>query len=292
MSPARVDARDRTTQIKRVLVGLLIANLAVVGAKFFIGTASGSLAVLSDGVHSSVDSINNVLGLAVIWVAARGPDEDHPYGHTKFETLGALGIVIFLSISGFEVVKGAVTRLASGAQPLVITDVQIAILLGTLFINSGVAVYESRRGHQLDSDILLADAAHTRADVFITIGVLTGVMLSRAGFGFADPVVALVVAGAIVWIAYGIVRRSVPVLVDQHVMPADLIRTAAEAVTGVRSAYHIRSRGAPHLRFAEVTISVDGTASVEAAHQIADQVESRLRDELELHEVLVHVEPC
>ena len=71
MSPARADAHDRPTQIKRVLLGLLAANLAVVAAKFVIGAASGSLAVLSDGVHSSIDSINNVLGLAVIWVAAR-----------------------------------------------------------------------------------------------------------------------------------------------------------------------------------------------------------------------------
>lgn len=292
MSPARVDARDRSTQIQRVLLGLLVANLAVVGAKFFIGTASGSLAVLSDAVHSSVDSINNVLALAVSWVAAYEPDENHPYGHTKFETLGALGIVIFLSISGFELVKGAVTRLIAGAEPLVISNVQVAVLVGTLVVNSVVALYEARRGRDLESELLLADAAHTRADVFITIGVLAGVMLSRAGFPSADPLVALAVAAAIVWIAYGIVRRSVPVLVDQHAMPAEVIRTAAEAVTGVRSAYHIRSRGAPRLRFAEVTISVDGAASVEAAHQIADQVESRLRDELQLHEVLVHVEPC
>jgi divalent metal cation (Fe/Co/Zn/Cd) transporter len=128
--------------------------------------------------------------------------------------------------------------------------------------------------------------------VFITVGVIAGVLLSRAGFGYADPLVALAVAGAIVWIAYGIVQRSVPVLVDQHAVPADVIRTAAEAVNGVHSAYQIRSRGSSHLRFAEVTISVERTASVEVAHRIADVVESRLREELDLHEVVVHIEPC
>ena len=291
MSPARANARDRTTQIKRVLVGLLVANLVVVGAKYLLGVASGSLAVLSDAVHSSVDSVNNVLALAVIVVAARGPDEDHPYGHNKFETLGALAIVVFLSISGFELVKGAVARLLAGAEPLIFSNLQLAVLVGTLAINSVVAVYEARRGRDLDSDLLLADAAHTRADVLITMGVIAGVLLSRAGFGYADPVVALLVAGAIVWIAYGIVRRSVPVLVDEHALPADVIRLAAERVNGVHSAYQIRSRGAPHKRFAEVTIAVDRLASVEAAHVIADLVESRLRDELELHEVIVHIEP-
>jgi cation diffusion facilitator family transporter len=291
MSPARVP-RDRSTQIRRVLFGLLIANLAVVGAKFVIGTATGSLAVLGDAVHSSVDAVNNVLALTVMWVAAREPDEDHPYGHTKFETLGALAIVVFLSIGGFELIKGAVARLFYGSEPLVISKAQIAVLASTLVLNTVVAVYETRRGRELQSDILLADAAHTRADVFITIGVLAGVASSRAGLAWADPVVALVVAGVIVWVAWGIIKRSVPVLVDQHALPAEIIRDTAQQVSGVHSAYQIRSRGAPHLRFAEVTISVDGGATVEAAHQIADAVEQKLREHLQLHEVVVHIEPC
>ena len=203
-----------------MLVGLFIANLAVVVAKFVIGLRSGSLAVLGDAIHSSVDAMNNVLALAVMWVAGRGPDEDHPYGHHKFETLGALVIVIFLSISWFELVQGAVTRLVTGAAPLAIGNPQIGVLVGTLAINGAVAAYEARRGRELNSDILLADAAHTRADVFITIGVLSGVVLSRAGFRYADPVVAPLVAAAIVWIAYGIVARTVPILVDEHVVPA------------------------------------------------------------------------
>ncbi|MBI4419227.1 MAG: cation transporter [Gemmatimonadetes bacterium] len=291
MSLASDAARVRTTQIRRVLWGILVANLAVVAAKFAIGLATHSLAVLGDAVHSATDALNNVLALGVIRVAAREPDEDHPYGHNKFETLGALAIVVFLSISGFELVKGAVDRLLTGTQPLAVTGLQLAVLAGTLAINSVVALYETGRGRALDSDLLLADAGHTRADVLITIGVLAGVLLSRAGYPVADPIAALLVTGAIVWIATGIVRRSVPVLVDQHAVPAAAIRAAAERVSGVHSAYHIRSRGAPHLRFAEVTIAVDGGAAVKDAHRIADAVESRLREELDLHEVVVHVEP-
>lgn len=292
MTPARAPGRERATQIQRVLLGLLAANLAVVGAKFVIGIASGSLAVLGDAVHSSVDAMNNVVGLAVIRVAARAPDEDHPYGHTKFETLGALAIVIFLSISWFELVKGAVSRLVAGAQPLAISQLQLGILVATLAVNTAVAWYETRRGRELDSDLLLADAAHTRADVLVTLGVLASVLLSRAGFGIADPIVALLVAAVVVYLAWRIVARSVPVLVDQHAMPAASIRMVAELVDGVHSAYDIRSRGAPGRRFAELTIAVDGGASVESAHRIADSVEQRLRSELELHEIVVHIEPC
>jgi cation diffusion facilitator family transporter len=291
MSHARVP-RDRTTQIRRVLVGLLIANLAVVGAKFIIGAATRSLAVLGDAVHSSVDAVNNVLALAVMWVAAHEPDERHPYGHTKFETLGALAIVVFLSVGCFELVKGSVARLALGAQPLTVTNMQLLVLASTLVVNFAVARYEARRGHELQSEILLADAAHTRSDVFITLAVLTGLVLSRLGFGFADSVVALVVAVALVWAGWTIIRRAVPVLVDEHALPAGVIRETAQQVPGVHSAYQIRSRGAPHQRFAEVTIAVDGKATVETAHQIADAVENKLREHLQLHEVLVHIEPC
>lgn len=285
-------ASARASQIRRVLVGILFANIIVLGAKFFIGLNTGSLAVLGDGVHASVDAMNNILALVVMAVAARGPDEDHPYGHQKFETLGALGIVVFLSVSGFELVKGAVTRLVAGAEPLIISSTGLSLLIGTLAVNTVVAIYESKRGRELTSELLLADAAHTKADVFITLGVLAGVLLSRAGIGWADPIVALLITGVIVVLAFGIVKRSVPVLVDQHAIPASDIRTCAESVAGVIGAYSIRSRGSSELVFAELIISVDRRASVEAAHRIADAVEGRLREQHGLHEVIVHVEPC
>ncbi|MGD2136449.1 MAG: cation diffusion facilitator family transporter [Gemmatimonadales bacterium] len=292
MPLATVALRDRNVRVQRVLIGLLVANLAVVGAKFVIAWRTGSLGVLGDAVHSSVDAMNNVLALAVIWVAAREPDEDHPYGHEKFETLGALAIVVFLSITGFELVKGAVGRLASGGVALDVGALELSLLVGTLAVNTGVAVYESRRGRALNSELLLADAAHTRADVFITVGVLVGVLAAREGYWYVDPIMALIVAVAIVVIAYGIVARSVPVLVDEHAEPADAIQVAAESVDGVIRAYDIRSRGAHHRRFAEVTIAVRRDQTVDGAHRIADAVELRLRRELQLHEIVVHVEPC
>ena len=292
MVVGRVAARDRSTRIQRVLLGLLLANLVVVTAKYLVGVYTGSLAVRGDAVHASIDAMNNVLALIVIRVATRAPDEDHPYGHTKFETLGALTIVVFLSISGFELVKGAVTRLIRGTEPLDISAAQVVILLGTLLINSAVALYEGHKGRELNSELLLADAAHTKADVVITTGVLMAVLLARAGFAWADPVVALVVAVAIVIIAYGIVARSVPVLVDQQLVPANRIRIAAEEIEGVASAYNIRSRGTPDQRFAELTIAVDPNATVDAAHRLADEVESRLRERLGFHEIIVHIEPC
>jgi len=282
------------TAVRRVLIGLLGANLAVVVAKVYIGIVSGSLAVLGDALHSSVDSLYNVLGLIVIRVAARAPDEDHPYGHGKFETLGALAIVVFLSITCFELVRNAVQKLLSGGHAVVVTDLGLVALLATLAINVFVAWYENRRGHELSSELLIADAAHTRTDVFITIGVLIGVLFARRGATWVDPAVAIVVAALIIRVAYQILARTVPVLVDERAIPERAIQNTAQGVNGVKSAYSIRSRGGhgAGLRYAEVTIAVDRDANVEAAHAIADAVEERLRRELELNNVTVHVEPC
>lgn len=282
--------------VRRVLIGLLGANLAVVAAKLFVGLVSGSLAVLGDALHSSVDSLYNVLGLIVIRVAARAPDEDHPYGHGKFETLGALAIVVFLSITCFELVRSAVQRLLGGGQAIAMSDMGLVVLLATLGVNVLVAWYENRRGHELASEILIADAAHTRTDVFITIGVLIGVLFARRGAAWVDPVVAIAVAALIVRVAYQILSRTVPVLVDERAIPERAIQHTAQAVHGVKGAYGIRSRGGrgggAGARYAEVTIAVDREANVEAAHAIADAVEERLKHELELNAVTVHVEPC
>src|SRR5260221_12082418 len=109
-------ALDRSRAVRRVLAGLLVANVAVMVAKAAVGMLAGSLAVLGDAAHSSVDAAYNVLGLVVVRVAAREPDEDHPYGHGKFETLGALAIVVFLSVTCFELMRSAISHLLSVAK--------------------------------------------------------------------------------------------------------------------------------------------------------------------------------
>ena len=223
--------------------------------------------------------------------AALGKDEAVAAGVEG--TAGALGIVVFLSVTGFELVRSAIEKLVAGGQPIRVSDISLGILLATLATNVLVAWYENRRGHELASELLIADAAHTRTDVFITIGVLIGVLFSRQGYVWVDSVVAILVALLIVRVAFQILSRTVPVLVDERAIPEPTIRESAQAVEGVKSAYGIRSRGGnAGVRYAEVTIAVDRGANVAAAHAIADAVEERLKHDLELEEVTVHVEPC
>lgn len=290
--PTRTSSSTRDSAIRRVLGGILIANLAVVLVKFGVGIQAHSLAVFGDAIQSAIDAGNNIFGLLVMGVASKAPDEEHPYGHAKFETLGALLIAVLLAISIFELVRGAVGRLIAGAPPPEVTALGFVLLGATLIINVGVTVVERRAGERYRSELLMADALHTRVDVFITLTVMAGLLLARRGYPWADPVLAIIVAALVARAGFQIVRRTMPALVDERVYDEGTIRREAEGVPGVCSAYAIRSRGAPALRFAELTIAVDGGADVASAHRIADAVESRLREHLELHQIVVHVEPC
>lgn len=292
---ARAPAADPTLRdrsVRRVLGGILAANLALVVVKVAIGLRTGSLGVLGDAGHSSVDALNNVFALAVLAFSAVPPDEEHPYGHGKFETLGAFALAAFLSITCFELLKGAVVRLSAGAPPLRPDALALLILAGTVVVNVGVAAYETRRGRALGSELLVADARHTQADVLVTLSVLASLGLARLGYGWADPVVAIAVAAVIALTGVEILRRTVPVLVDRRAIDAARILRVATGTPGVRTCSDIRSRGRPGEAFAELTIHVDPSIDVRAAHRIADEVEERLRREAGLRHVVVHVEPA
>ena len=292
MPGARAPLPDRAAAVRRVFLGLLLANVAVVAAKVLIGVRAGSLSVLGDAVHSSVDALNNLLFIALMRVAAAEPDEDHPYGHGKFESVGALGILVFLSVSCFELIKGAVAGLVHNAPPPRLSDAELGLLGGTLLVNIWVTWYENRRGTALQSELLIADATHTRTDVIITIGVLIGAILSRRGIAHVDPIVAILVTALVAHAGWEIVRNSLPSLVDEAAHGPVAIQRSAEGVTGVASAYAIRSRKAAGVAFAELTIGVTGGMTVDDAHVIADRVEAQLKEELHLHNVIVHIEPC
>lgn len=286
-----VSPRARRARVRRVLWWVLAANAAVILAKLAVGLRSGSIAILGDAAHSGVDAINNVVGLVAVGLAATPPDEDHPYGHGKFETLGALAVASFLSITCFELLRTAVSRLVTGAPPPVVEPVTFFVLAATMAVNVGVAWSESRYARRLSSEMLRADARHTAADVLVTAAVLGGLGLVKLGWGAADAWLAILVSAVIAHSGYRIIRTTVPVLVDRRALEAEEIRALAESTPGVLGADEIRSRGRPGEAFAELTIRVDPGKDVEEAHRIADSVEKRLEREAGFAGVVVHVEP-
>jgi cation diffusion facilitator family transporter len=282
---------ERGAKIQRVLLMTLLANSAIVLAKVMAGLSAHSLSVLADAAHSSVDALSNCIALALARVAAQGPDAEHPYGHAKFETLGGLAIVAFLSIAVYELVKSALGRLlGAGASPMV-----TPLAVGTMIISGVVSLliwrYEDRYGRRYHSPLLIADAAHTKSDFYSSTAVLAGMGVMAVGFPQADALVTLLVAVMIARVGFGIVQSTVPVLVDQRAVEVDTICRLALATPGVIDCFAVRSRGSQGDIFAELTITVAPELNVADAHLIADAVERGLAAELSAREIVVHVEP-
>ncbi len=278
--------------MRGVLARVLVLNLVVVAIKLAVGLRTEALSVLGAALESSLDLLNNVVGMILVSVAARAPDETHPYGHEKFETLGALAIVTFLSISCFELLREGIVQLRRAHVPASPSILEIGLIVLTLAVNAFIVMYERRRGRELSSAFLVADAAHTNSDLYVTLLALASLLLTRLGFGALDPVLALLVAVIIAWNGYQILRETVPILVDERGLDSADVRRIVERIPEISEVRSVRSRaGASGVVFAEVTVGVDGSTSVAEAHAIADEVEHRIADALGASEVIVHVEP-
>jgi cation diffusion facilitator family transporter len=279
--------------VRRALVLVLVLNAVSAGLKTGVGARTGALTVLGAALESVLDMLSNVVAILAVSVAARAPDEDHPYGHEKFETLGTLGIVGFLSISCFELLRQSIGDLFGSPGPPSTSLADGALLVSSLAVNGFVVLFERRRGRALGSTLLMADAAHTASDVFVTILALASLVLSHLGIAKADAVLSVVVAMIIAWSGYQILRDSIPILVDARAVDAGLLAEIVRTIPGVVGVRSARSRrtSSGHL-FAEVTILVDGATSVAAAHDFTDDVERAIERELGTSEAIVHVEPA
>lgn len=279
--------------MRRTLVVVLVLNAIVALVKVIIGVRTGALTVLGAALESGLDTLNNAIGVMLVDVAGRAPDEDHPYGHDKFETLGALGIVGFLSISCFELLREGVTAIVSHRVPRAIHAADITVMALTLLVNLFVVTFERRRGRELGSTFLLADSAHTASDILVTLMALVSLGLSRTGWLVLDPALAITVALIIAWSGWQILRQSIPILVDERAIDAAELRGVVLGVPEIRDVRNVRSRStASGQLFAEVTIAVSGATPVDEAHRLADAVEAAIEREFGTSQVTVHVEPA
>ena len=280
--------------VRRVLLITLLLNLAVVVGKLIAGVLAGSLSVISDAIHSSVDSLNNIIGLVVMRYATAEPDDEHPYGHAKFETLAAFAIAGFLFVTCYQIGLSAVKKLFSQEIATIeITTLTISVMLVTIAVNVFVAMYEKREGQRLQSEFLIADAIHTRSDILVSCSVLAGLGLIKLGYVWLDPVVSLAVAAFIAWNGYQIFKATVPVLVDAAPVSPTRIAEIAEAVPGVHSVHDVRSRSHGGEMFVEMHLHVSEHIETDhvATHAITEAVEQRLADEFGRVTATIHVEP-
>ncbi|WP_377477550.1 MAG: cation diffusion facilitator family transporter [Microcoleus anatoxicus] len=289
---------DNRSEIRKVLIITLLLNILVMAIKAVVGWLTGSLSLLADALHSVTDSANNILGLVTNHYANPQPDRDHPYGHQKFDAIGALGIAVFLGIACFEILSGAVERLLKGGTVVKISPNQLWILLIVLGINIFVTFYERGVGKKLGSAILVADAQHTMSDVWVTIMVIAGLIGVWQGevwnipqLQSLDVFLSFPVALLVFHSGWKVLTENLPWLVDEMAIAPEIIHAIAMDVPGVVNCHSIASRGVVGRQvFIDMHMIVDA-ADVETAHRITEEVEAHLEERFSPVRILIHVEP-
>ena len=283
---------DKFKKIKNVLWIILFANVLVALLKIVIGSKIQSSSMTADGFHSLTDGTSNIIGIIGIGLAVKPKDEDHPYGHKKFETLAGLGIAMMLFFVSATIIKEAFTKFFNPTTPNISAE-SIIILVVTLIINIFVTNYESRVGEDLISDILTADAAHTRSDVFVSIGVLGTLIALKLGLPpIIDPIISLVIAGLIIHTGYEIFKDTASILVDKYVLDNNAVLELLKAFPEVKNVHRIRSRGREDDMFVDLHIMVDGGFTVNEAHALSHNIEENIKKTInENAEVIIHIEP-
>lgn len=281
----------RIKKIKSILIWLLAANLAVALAKAIVGYLAGSLGILADAFHSLTDSTNNIVGIIAMSMADHPPDEDHPYGHAKYETLATIIIATLLLIAAYSIIKGAIERFMNPVAPET-GWLTFAVMFFTISINIVVATYEYRAGKRLQSDFLIADSYHTRSDIFVSLSVIVSLFLVRLGFPVIDPIISLIIGLFIAKAGYDVLKRSSSALTDKAVLDADELCRTVENIDGVLGCHKIRTRGSAAMIYVDLHLEVDRAMTIEEAHELATEVEDTIIAKVHgVVEVVVHIEP-
>lgn len=263
-------------------------NAAIMLLKAVTGVLTGSMAILSDALHSLTDLANNGVALGVLHWSARPPDEDHPYGHRKFETIAVFLLAMLLSVTAFQVALRAIGREGGvvGSPPW-----SLAVMLGVLGTNVVLASWQGWWARRLQSDLLQADARHTVADSLTTVVTIVGWQAASRGYLWLDTAASLCVAVLIGTLAFGLFQRSLPILVDQTSIPPEELREVAATVAGVLGVGGVRSRSYGRWAAVDLVVRVDGDLGTVASHEIATEVEHAIRRALPVESVTVHIEP-
>ncbi len=279
---------QRDKQIRRVIFIEGSANFFILLVKTFVGFTTGSMAILGDAIHSLTDVANNVVAWFIAKISSQPADREHPYGHQKFETLAVFGLAALLTALAFELALHAIRR----EQTEIASDpIALTLMFVVLTVNIGIAVWERMWAKKLQSDLLLADAAHTFADSLTTVVVIVGWQLSAVGYPWLDTVCALGVAGLVLYLAFGLFKKVVPVLVDGIAVEPESVIQLVNEVPGVRKVDRVRSRWVGSVRAVDMAVFVDPHLSTAESHNIADAIEKLMEEKLHAQDVSIHIEP-
>lgn len=279
-------------KVNWVLWTILFANIFVALIKILFGQIIKSSSMTADGFHSFTDGASNIIGLIGIHLASKPKDEDHPYGHKKFENLAGLFIAIMLLVIGLKMIVEAFQRFINPV-PLKITFQSLLMLIITLIINIIIAHYEYQQGKKINSTILISDSIHTKSDIFISLGVLVTLISIKLGLPyFIDSFTSLVVSILILHASYEISQATCGPLLDQAIIDANKIQEVVLSFDEVKDVHDIKSRGTRDEIYIDFHIVIEPTISFIESHELTDSIEKKLKSTFyENMEINIRTEP-
>jgi cation diffusion facilitator family transporter len=273
----------------------IVSNTALIALKVVAGVITGSVAIITEAVHSAVDLVASIVAYFSVRKAEEPADRSHPYGHEKVENLAAALEGVLIVLGAAIIIYEAINKLSSGAQVEKL-GIGIGVIAFSAAVNFAISGYLYRQAKLTDSPALEGDAAHLRTDAITSLGVLVALALvAITGVQELDAIAALVVACAIVFSGVRLVSRSSRVLVDEA-LPDDELARIGEAIDGNGApeviGYHkLRARRAGSRRYIDLHVQFSRGTSLERAHQLSHELQRAIRSRLGGADVLIHLEP-
>jgi len=286
--------QQRYRDVRKVTLIGSVLDFVLGVVKILVGWLANSQALIADGIHSFSDLLTDFMVLYAAKHSHQAADETHPYGHGRIETLATVSLGLVLTGIGIGIAYSAVQRLNEPDVLLEFSAVAALVAAVSIVSKEWIYRYTMAAARRLRSEMLMANAWHSRSDAFSSIVVLVGLGGVMLGHAYLDAVAAVMVAAMIAKIGFDLVRSSSQELIDSALEPdkVSAIREHIHAVNGVRSAHTLRTRKSAGNAFVDVHIQVDPRLSVSEGHQIADAVRQRLLQQIdEVTDVTIHIDP-
>jgi cation diffusion facilitator family transporter len=273
----------------------IVGNAILALAKLAVGFLARSAAVVGDGVDSALDVLTSTITLIAARITGKPPDVDHPYGHSRAETIATKSLSFVIFFAGAQLAVSTVGKLVTGEGHDLPGRFALWVTIASIVGKAGLALYKYRVGKRTQSPMLMADAKNMRGDIVISLAVLAGLLFTfTLHLPILDSITALGVSVWIMWVAFGIFVETNTELMEGHRDPETYQRIfdAVKTVPGAEHPHRARIREVGGLFIVDLDIEVDGNLTVREAHRIAQETERRIRGEIaNVYDVLVHVEP-
>nr|WP_297349853.1 cation diffusion facilitator family transporter [uncultured Glaciecola sp.] len=277
--------------VRKVLIIEGSVNLVVMLSKLSIGLMTNSTAIIADAIHSLADIANNIIAWFTIKISESPADEEHNYGHQKFEQIAVLVLASLLTIVAFEVITEAFSRFG---QPVKQSILGLGVMVGVLIVNICLTVWQRTWAKRLHSPILYADASHTLSDVLTTIVVIFGWQFAALGYYWLDPIFAVIVSCMIFYMAFTLFSSALPILVDYSDVDRHKLAEALVNLSTVKQIVRVRVRRTNKGREADIIAKVNPDLTVRELQVIKNEIQVLLLDKFTIQEVMVNFEadPC